>query len=56
VLATGRPSLFEHTYLGNTKFAAFMALSFITFFYIFLVLFCIVLYMVVSFACFCLIL
>jgi hypothetical protein len=38
------------------QFAAYMAVWFITFFHIFLVLFCINVYMVVCFVCFCLIL
>ena len=36
------------------KFAACMAVSFITFFHIFWVLFCVTVYMVVCFVCFCL--
>jgi hypothetical protein len=38
------------------RFAAYMAASFITFFHIILVLFCIIVYMVVCNVCFCLIL
>ena len=38
------------------KFAVYMAVTFITFFHILLVLYCVILYMVLCFVCFCLIL
>jgi len=38
------------------KFTAYMAISFIIFYHILVVLLCIILYMIVRFVCFCLIL
>ena len=48
--------LYIYIYIYQMKFAAYMAVSFITFYHIILVLFCIVAYMIVCFVCLCLIL
>jgi len=51
VLVTGCLPLSEDIY--KMKFAAYMAVSFITLFHIILVLFCITVYIVVCFVCLC---
>ena len=46
----------RYEYLDETKFAAYVVVSFVTFFKFFWSYFCVILYMAVCFVCFCLIL